>query len=101
MGATLLMANEMQGYCLSDRGTWLSTKKNADNDLELEVICEGDTKLFNQYSVIAVSTDKYPDVKIDAANAFIEWICSAEVQELIRQFGVEEFGEPLFVPNAK
>jgi tungstate transport system substrate-binding protein len=101
MGATILMADEMMGYCLADRGTWLSTKKNTDNDLELEVICEGDKALFNQYSIIAVSPDKYPDVLIEAANAFIMWMCSAEIQELIGKFGIEEYGEPLFVPNAK
>ena len=101
MSATIIMANEMEGYCLTDRGTWLSTKKNADNDIELEICCEGDTALFNQYSVIAVSPDKYPDVLIDGANAFIEWICSSEIQGFIGQFGMEEYGEPLFTPNAK
>ena len=101
MAATILMADEMFGYCLSDRGTWLSTKKNADNEMDIEVICEGDTRLYNQYSVIAVNPDKYPDVKNDGANAFIDWMRSAKIQELIGKFGIEEFGEPLFVPNAK
>ena len=100
MGAALIMANEMMGYCLTDRGTWLSTKKNADNDIELEIICEGDKGLFNQYSVIAVSPEKYPDINNEAANAFIDWICSAKIQGFIGQFGMDEYGEPLFVPNA-
>jgi tungstate transport system substrate-binding protein len=101
MSDTLIMADEKQGYCLADRGTWLATKQNADNGISLEIICEGAKDLLNQYGVIAVNPDKYPDVNNDAANAFIEWICSEEIQKLIGQFGVEEYGQPLFTPNAK
>jgi tungstate transport system substrate-binding protein len=101
MGATLLMANEMKGYCLADRGTWLSSAKTSDVSFEIEIICEGDKSLFNQYSVIAVSPDIYADINYEGADAFIEWICSPEIQKLIGEFGVEEFGQPLFVPNAK
>lgn len=100
MGATITMADEQQAFCLTDRGTWLKQKNDGDLKLELEIICEGDSSLLNQYGVIAVSPEKYPEVNNEGANAFIEWICSDEVQELIGKFGVEEYGEPLFVPNA-
>lgn len=101
MAATLMMADEMQAYCLTDRGTYLKLKRDADIALELELVCEGDTDLMNQYTVIAVNPEKYPDVNNEAANAFIDWICSDEVQTLIGEFGTKEYGEPLFTPNAK
>ena len=100
MSATIIMADEMEGYTLSDRGTWLSTKQNASINVGLEIICEGDIKLFNQYGVIAVNPEMYPYVNNEGANAFIEWLCSPEIQALIGQFGVAEYGEPLFTPNA-
>ncbi len=100
MGATITMADEQQAFCLADRGTWLKQKKAGDLKLELEIICENDKSLINQYGIIAVSPEMYPEVNHRGADAFIKWICSDEVQELIRKFGVEEFGEPLFVPNA-
>lgn len=100
MGATLTMADEMEAYCLSDRGTYLKQKKDADVALELEIVCEGGKDLLNQYGVIAVNPEKYADVNNEAANDFIEWICSEEVQTLIGEFGVEEYGQPLFTPNA-
>ncbi len=101
MSDTILMADEKQGYALSDRGTWLSTKKNAQLDVTSEIICEGDANLLNQYGVIAVNPEKYPQVNNEAANAFIEWICSDKVQEQIAQFGVAEYGQSLFTPNAE
>ncbi len=100
MGATLTMADEMKAYCLTDRGTFLKMKKDADVALELEIVCEGAKDLLNQYGVIAVNPEKYPEVNNEAANAFIEWICSDEVQKLIGEFGVEEYGQALFTPNA-
>lgn len=97
MGDTINMTDEKGGYCLTDRGTWLA--KKADYP-DMDIICEGDANLLNQYGVIAVNPEKYPDLNNKAANTFIEWICSPEVQELIGKFGVEEYGEPLFFPNA-
>ncbi|NBI70121.1 tungsten ABC transporter substrate-binding protein [Clostridiaceae bacterium] len=97
MGDTINMTDEKGGYCLTDRGTWLA--KKADYP-DMVIICEGDANLLNQYGVIAVNPEKYPDLNNEAANTFIEWICSPEVQELIGAFGVEEYGEPLFFPNA-
>ena len=102
MGATITMADEQQAYCMTDRGTWLSQKKNADMDIELEIVCQGAKNLLNQYGVIAVNPEYHESIDInnEAANAFIEWICSEKVQALIAEFGVEEYGEPLFFPNA-
>ncbi|NLA86883.1 MAG: solute-binding protein, partial [Clostridiales bacterium] len=101
MGDTIIMADEKQGYCLTDRGTWLATKKNAEINVTLDIICEGDKSLLNQYGVIAVSPEKYPDVNNEAASAFIEWICADKTQQLIGKFGIEEFGGALFTPNAE
>ena len=101
MTDTIVMTDEMNGYCLTDRGTWLTTVQNVDYGIDLEIICEGDPNLFNQYGVIAVSPDMYPDVNNEGANAFIEWVCSEEVQALIGEFGVDVFGAPLFTPNAQ
>ena len=97
MGDTLVMADEMGAYCLTDRGTWLAKKANFP---EMEIVVEGSAGLLNQYGVIAVNPEVYPDTNIEGANAYIEWICSEEVQTLIGEFGVEEYGEPLFFPNA-
>jgi len=100
MGATLTMANEKEAYCLTDRGTWLKQSMDSENDYSLEIICEGGKELLNQYGVIAVNPEKYPEVNNEAANAFIEWITSDKVQKLIAEYGVEEYGQALFTPNA-
>ena len=101
MSATIIMANEMQAYTLTDRATWLTTKNNTENDITLDIVCEGDSLLFNQYGVIAVNPEKYADVNNEAAEAFIDWICSDEIQQMIGTFGAEEFGQTLFTPNAQ
>jgi len=100
MGATLTMADEKKAYCLSDRGTYLKQKSDATLGLELEVICEGAKDLLNQYGIIAVNPEKYPEVNIQGANVFIEWICSDEGQKSIGEFGVKQYGQALFIPNA-
>ena len=100
MGATITMADEKQAYCMTDRGTWLANKNNADLEIELNIVCQGAKNLLNQYGVIAVNPEKYADTNIEGANAFIEWICSDEIQAVIAEFGVAEYGEPLFTPNA-
>lgn len=97
MGATIQMAEEMKGYTMSDRATYLSMS----GDIDLEVIVEGDQGLLNQYGVIAVNPDKNDQINAEGAQAFIEWILSAETQELIAEFGKAEYGQSLFVPNAK
>lgn len=100
MGATITMADEKGAYCLTDRGTWLKMKNDADVEMQLDVVCEGAADLLNQYGIIAVNPEKYPEVNNEAANTMIEWICSEKVQELIGNYGVEQYGEALFTPNA-
>jgi tungstate transport system substrate-binding protein len=92
MGDCLTMAGERQAYVLADRATFLSMQGN----LDLAIAFEGDPALFNQYGVIPVADA----ANAEAAEAFAAWIVGEEAQELIETYGVEEFGEPLFVPNA-
>ena len=97
MGSVLTMADEQQAYTLSDRATYLArTLEGTD----LVVLTEGDPILFNPYGVIAVNPDKGPHIKADLANDFIDWIISVPTQELISQFGVDEFGQALFTPDS-
>lgn len=100
MGATITMADEQKAYCLTDRGTWLKQSKDATLKSELDIVCEGDKNLLNQYGVIAVSPDKYPEVNNEGANEFIEWICSEKIQKLIGEYGIDDYGQALFTPNA-
>lgn len=100
MGATITMADEKEAYTLTDRGTWLKFKNDADLNIELNIVCEGAKDLLNQYGVIAVNPEMFEGLNNEATNVFIEWICSDKVQELIGQYGVEEYGQALFTPNA-
>ncbi len=97
MGDTLVMAAEMGAYTMTDRATFLSMRDN----LDLQIVFEGAPPLFNQYGVIPVNPDKNDLINHDAANEFVEWLLSTETQKLIGEFGVEQFGQPLFIPNAK
>ncbi len=97
MGAVLTMAEEQQAYTLSDRATYLARSLEG---LKLVILVEGDTRLFNPYGVIAVNPAKGANIKADLANAFIDWIISMPMQELISKFGVDKFGAPLFVPDS-
>lgn len=97
MGAVLTMADELRAYTLTDRATYLQRKKTG---LFLELMVEGDSSLFNPYGVIAVSPDKNPSMQPDLAMEFIDWITSLEVQQKIARFGVDEFGQSLFVPDS-
>lgn len=93
MGEVLRIASERLAYTLTDRATYLNLKEN----LDLEVVLEGDEALFNQYGVIPV-TDA---TNLQGAQDFAAWITSPDGQAVIETYGVEEFGQPLFVPNAK
>jgi len=96
MGATLTVAGEKQGYTLSDRGTYLAQKA----DLDLEVLFEGDKALFNQYHVMVVDPKKHSKVNAEGARAFATFITSPAVQATIGEFGVEDYGQALFIPDA-
>ena len=92
MGATLTQAAERLGYTLTDKGTFLSN--DAKDTLKIALGEADDMK--NTYSMIAISPEKWPDTNIDAANAFITWMTGDKASELIANYGVEEYGEPLF-----
>ncbi len=96
MGATLQVANQKSGYTISDRATYLAQKDN----LDLEVLLQGDPALLNVYHVIVVNPDQHPDVNAAGARAFVAWITRADIQQIIGEFGVQDFGEPLFFPDA-
>jgi len=97
MGEVLTMASEQQAYTLSDRATYLARSLEG---LDLEILVEGDPVLFNPYGVIAVNPDKGPHIKADLANQFIDWIVSLPVQEKIAGFGMDKFGQSLFIPDS-
>lgn len=95
MGAALNTAGAMNGYVLSDRGTWLSFKNRGD----LEIVVEGDKRLFNQYGVMLVNPEKFPSVKKEFGQSFVDWLVSAEGQAAIAGYKIE--GQQLFFPNAE
>jgi len=92
MGATLGMAAEMDAYTLADRATWLAYT-NVGN---LVIVCEGNPRLLNPYGVMVVATTEQPV----GAKAFVDWIRSAPAQQLIGSFGIEDYGQSLFFPDA-
>ena len=95
-GATLSIASEKGGYGLTDRGTFLAYKSNVD----LEIIVEGDPFLLNVYHVLTVNPEKWSNVNLEGAKAFADFVTSPEGQKIIGEFGVEEFGQPFFFPDA-
>ena len=98
MGDTLVAANEMSGYTMADRGTYLSMKDNLPN---LRIVYEGDEDLFNPYGIIPVNPEKHSHVKHDTAMLLVEFITAPETQEKIGEFGIEDYGQPLFFPGAR
>lgn len=96
MGQTLGVAAEKKGYTLADRGTYLALKKNID----LVILVEGDGILLNIYHVIEVNHAKWPKVNAPGAKTFADFMVSKNVQEIIKSFGVDKFGSPLFFPDA-
>jgi tungstate transport system substrate-binding protein len=94
MGATLNAGIGMDAYVMTDRATWISFGNKANH----EILVEGDEALFNQYGIIMVNPEKHPNVNVEAAQTFIDWILSDEGQNAIASFKVE--GEQLFTPNA-
>ncbi len=94
MGPALNMAASSGAYVLADRGTWLNFKNRAD----LAVLVQGDTRLFNQYGVMAISPSKHPQVKVQEAQKFVDWVTSPAGQSVIASYKIG--GEQLFFPNA-
>jgi len=95
MGPALNTAAGMNAYILADRGTWLSFKNRG----ELAIVVEGDRRLFNQYGIMLVNPQKYPSVKKDLGQAFIDWVLAPEGQNAIASYRIG--GEQLFFPNAE
>jgi tungstate transport system substrate-binding protein len=93
MGATLQTASASNAYVLSDRGTWSAFKNRGD----LDILVQGDRRLFNQYVAILVNPAKHPHVKADLGEAFIDWLISREGKNAIAGYKIE--GQQLFVPN--
>lgn len=96
MGASLMVASEKGAYILTDRATYLASQEN----LQLEILLEGNNDLLNVYHVITVSAEKWPAVNYEAALAFANFIIHPDTQAVIAMFGMDKFGQPLFHPDA-
>jgi tungstate transport system substrate-binding protein len=96
MGATLGIAQERNAYTVTDRGTYLALQRR----VTLPILVEGDRTLLNIYSVLEVNTGNGPRVNAVGGKAFADFMVSDQAQKLIKSFGVEKFGQPLFVPVA-
>lgn len=96
MGASLIIASEKAGYTLTDRATYLANKQN----LELEILIEGDNSLLNVYHVMTVNPEKWPKINYQGAVDFMNFLISDEAQTAIGEFGVDQYGAPLFFPDA-
>ena len=96
MGATLGIANDRQGYTVTDRATMLAFAKR----VELEPMVEGDKLLLNIYSVMEVNPANGPKVNVTSGRAFADFMLAPETQAVIKTFGVDRYGQPLFVPIA-
>ncbi|MDP2864702.1 MAG: substrate-binding domain-containing protein, partial [Elusimicrobiota bacterium] len=97
MAAVVGMANEKEAYCLADRSTFLSLKKN----LGLRILSEGDEALLNRYSLILVNMEKFPKVNAEGARVFFDYLLSKQAKKIIVKYGVEKYGKPLFAYDYK
>lgn len=95
MGATLNTASGMNAYAMSDRATWL----NFGNKGDLEILLEGDERLFNQYGIILVNPERHPHVKAEMGQKFIDWVLSPGGQQAIGEYTIK--GQQAFFPNAE
>jgi tungstate transport system substrate-binding protein len=96
MGATLGIANERNGYSITDRATYLALSKN----LGLPIFVQGDRVLLNIYSVLEVNPANGPRVNVAGGKAFADFMIAPRTQKIIHGFGVDKFGQSLFVPVA-
>ncbi len=96
MGATLGVANEKNAYTITDRGTYLAFGKR----VSLPILIEGDKALLNIYSVMEVNPANGPRINSAGGKAFADFMVAAQTQNVIRSFGIEKFGQSLFVPVA-
>ena len=96
MGQTLNIASQKEGYTLTDRATFLAQKDN----LQLAIVVQGEKSLLNIYHVMQVNEEKFPKVNADGAKAFVEFMIDSKTQDIIGEFGMDEYGEPLFFKDA-
>ena len=96
MGQTLGIANDRRAYTLTDRGTYLAFARR----VELPILVEKDRPLLNIYSVMEVNPANGPRVNGPGGRAFAEFMLAPETQAVIKAFGVDRYGQPLFVPVA-
>jgi tungstate transport system substrate-binding protein len=96
MGATLGIAQERNAYTVTDRGTYLALQRR----VTLPILVEGDRTLLNVYSVLEVNPANGPRINAVGGKAFADFMVSDQTQKIIKSFGVEQFGQPLFVPVA-
>ena len=94
MGKVLQMTGELNGYTLTDRGTWLAYRARSP----LQIVFEQDPALYNPYGVIAVNPERYPDSNYTGAMAFIAWLTSPEGQQMVADYRID--GQTLFTPMA-
>lgn len=97
MGMTLVLTDQKRGYTLSDRSTYLAYRQR----IALQILVEGDPLLLNQYHVITVNPEKFPQVNTAGAEAFARFLVSPQAQQVIATFGVDRFGQPLFRPASE
>lgn len=97
MAAVVGMANEKEAYVLTDRSTYLSLRKT----IGLQILCEGDEALLNRYSLILVSTEKFPKVNAEGAKAFFDFLLSKRTKKIVEKYGVEKHGKQLFFYDYK
>ena len=96
MGQTLMIASQKNAYTISDRATFLAFSKR----VQLSIVLEGDPQLLNVYHVMEVNPERYPKVNAAGGKAFADFLVSPETQAQIKQFGMDKFGQPLFIPDA-
>jgi len=95
MGDTLRIASEKEAYTLTDRATYLFQMEN----LDLDILYEGDPVFLNIYHVITVNPDKWPLVNAEGAQEFLDFCISPETQAIVKDYGTDKFGQPLFVAD--
>lgn len=98
MLASINMAAELQGYTLTDRGTYIKYESVVESNPALVILVEGDPDLLNQYSIIPINPEHCPNVKYEKTQTFSAWMAGNETQQLIGEFKLLD--KQLFTPNA-
>lgn len=96
MGQTINITSEKDGYTITDRATYLALKEN----LNLDILVEGEATLLNIYHVGQVNPEKSDLINAEGAESFVDFMISDSTQKMIGEFGVDKYGTPLFFPDA-